>query len=364
MADSPQPKRKAAGLLRRLTSPFRPSVVYPSKYLDLTGKTALVTGTTSGIGLEACRQLLSHGVSQLVMSARTKIRGEAVANELRIQYPHADIQVWILEMEAYDSVVAFVERAIIDLDRLDMVILNAGTFEPDASVSPYTGHEKMFQVNCLSTALLVRLFIPVLKVVPPAGETSRLTVVTAGHYNPQWYNSEWTTYEDMCRIDLLDESNFFRLRALWKYFLKSKMLLQPYLSELAAVVNPDEVIVNLVTPCLVRDTQLADKAIHMGWFHRWIKSTYALVGTTLEKGAATYIDAVAVKGKESHGRTIIDCRVLDRCKPLEHQAFKLWLKTELEFHSLFVGEKTLGAKIHNAVTDEILHNYLSNRFYT
>ncbi|RGP68208.1 short-chain dehydrogenase reductase family [Fusarium sporotrichioides] len=271
-----QPKRKGAGLLRRLASPFLPSTEYPSKYLDLTGKTALVTGTTSGLGLEACRQLLSHGVSQLIMSARTEIKGETVAEELRFQYPHADIQVWILEMESYDSVIAFTERAAVDLDRLDMVILNAGTFDPDASVSNYTGHEKMFQVNYLSTALLARLFVPVLKVVPPEREPSRLTVVTDGHYNPS----------------------------------------------------------------------------------RSVGATYALVGRTLEKGAATYVDAVAVKGRESHGETISNCRsqyrIMDCCKPVEWQDFEesFWEMTEREFRSLFTGSQTLGAKIYNAIMTE------------
>ncbi|KAM0501337.1 hypothetical protein ACHAP8_004325 [Fusarium lateritium] len=340
MAGFPQPKRKAAGLVHRLLDRLLPADHYPSKHLNLAGKTALVTGTTSGLGLEACRQLLSHGVSQLIMSARTEMRGEAVASELRVQYPHADIQVWVLEMEAYDSVIAFAERAVVELDRLDMVILNAGTFESDASVSPYTGTEKMFQVNCLSTALLARLFVPVLQVVSPEGETPRLTIVTGRRYNPKWYKSKPTAHDEMYRADLLKKSNFFRRRSPVKRFLKTKMLLQPYLSALAAVVNPEEVTINLVTHLLVRDTQLADKMMRATWFRGSVKGMFALFGRTLEKGAASYIDAVAVKGRESHGRTILDCRMLDRCK------------------------ETLGAKIYNAGPDKILHHRLSRRSHT
>ncbi|GKU05564.1 retinol dehydrogenase 12 [Fusarium langsethiae] len=288
------------------------------------------------------------------MSARTELKGETVAEELRFQYPHADIQVWILEMESYDSVIAFTERAAVDLDRLDMVILNAGTFDPDASVSNYTGHEKMFQVNCISTALLARLFVPVLKVVPPEREPSRLTVITDRQYNPSRYKSEPPGFGDLCSAECLEKSNFFRPRAVWKRYLESKMLLQLYLSKLATVVNPDAVTINLVTPYLVRDTQLVDKAMHMGWFHRSVGATYALVGRTLEKGAATYIDAVAVKGRESHGETISNCRsqprIMDCCKPVEWRDFEesFWEMTESEFRSLFTGSQTLGAKIYNA----------------
>ncbi|KAM0303810.1 hypothetical protein ACHAPM_003380 [Fusarium culmorum] len=350
MTNSSQSKRKGAGLLHRIASPFRPKTSYPPKYLDLTGKTALVTGTTSGLGLEACRQLLSHGVSQLIMSARTEIKGEAVAAELRFQYPQADIQVWVLEMEAYDSVIAFAEHAVVHLDRLDMVILNAGTLESEASVSPYTDNETMFQANYISTALLAKLLVPVLKTIPPEREPSRLTVITTGFYNPHKDKFSLPDFEDMCRTELLEDG----FRAKMKRFRQSKRFLQPYLSMLAAIVNPDEVIINLVTTHMIRDTQLAEKSMHKGWFRRKLGVMHALVGRTLETGAAAYIDAVAIKGKESHGETLSLCRSIPStmgcCKPPEWQDFErhLWDMTELEFHSLFVDSQTLGAKIYNA----------------
>ncbi|KAM0560344.1 hypothetical protein ACHAO7_000247 [Fusarium culmorum] len=315
MTNSSQSKRKGAGLLHRIASPFRPKTSYPPKYLDLTGKTALVTGTTSGLGLEACRQLLSHGVSQLIMSARTEIKGEAVAAELRFQYPQADIQVWVLEMEAYDSVIAFAEHAVVHLD-----------------------------------PLLAKLLVPVLKTIPPEREPSRLTVITTGFYNPHKDKFSLPDFEDMCRTELLEDG----FRAKMKRFRQSKRFLQPYLSMLAAIVNPDEVIINLVTTHMIRDTQLAEKSMHKGWFRRKLGVMHALVGRTLETGAAAYIDAVAIKGKESHGETLSLCRSIPStmgcCKPPEWQDFErhLWDMTELEFHSLFVDSQTLGAKIYNA----------------
>ncbi|KAF5232764.1 hypothetical protein FAUST_8551 [Fusarium austroamericanum] len=328
MTNSSQSKRKGAGLLHRIASPFRPKTSYPPKYLDLTGKTALVTGTTSGLGLEACRQLLSHGVSQLIMSARTEIKGEAV---------------WVLEMEAYDSVIAFAEHAVVHLDRLDMIILNAGTLESEASVSPYTENETMFQVNYLSTALLAKLLVPVLKIIQPEREPSPLTVITTGFYNPHKDRFSLPDFEDMCRTELLEDD----FRAKMKRFRQSKRFLQPYLSMLAAVVNPDETLSSLKIQC-TRD----------GFAESSGSVMHALVGRTLETGAAAYIDAVAVKGKESHGETLSICRSIPStmgcCKPPEWQDFErhLWDMTELEFHSLFVDSQTLGAKIYNASTVE------------
>lgn len=167
-------------------------------------------------------------------------------------------------MEAYDSVIAFAEHAVVHLHRLDMVILNAGTLESEASVSPYTDNETMFQVNYLSTALLAKLLVPVLKIIQPEREPSRLTVITTGFYNPHKDRFSLPDFEDMCRTELLEDG----FRAKMKRFRQFKRFLQPYLSMLAAVVNPDEVIINLVTTHMIRDTQLTENSMHKGWFRR------------------------------------------------------------------------------------------------
>lgn len=61
--------------------------------LDLSGKTALITGSNVGLGLECARHFLKLRLSKLIMAVRSLEKGEAAAADLRSQYSEADIQV-------------------------------------------------------------------------------------------------------------------------------------------------------------------------------------------------------------------------------------------------------------------------------
>jgi ketoreductase RED2 len=88
---------------------------------DLSGKVALVTGSSSGIGEAVARALAAAGARVIVNSATSVAAGEAVAASLPdALYLRADISV---EEEARGLVAASVERA----GRLDIVVNNAGT---------------------------------------------------------------------------------------------------------------------------------------------------------------------------------------------------------------------------------------------
>ncbi|KAK8107274.1 uncharacterized protein PG998_009287 [Apiospora kogelbergensis] len=72
-------------------------------------------------------------------------------------------------MDSYDSVKAFVTRAATGLQRLDGVLANAGVITTKWSLSE--GHEKMLNVNVISTFLPFFLVLP--KMRDPARETGR-----------------------------------------------------------------------------------------------------------------------------------------------------------------------------------------------
>ncbi|KAH7182610.1 uncharacterized protein B0J16DRAFT_149887 [Fusarium flagelliforme] len=348
------PKPKKPGLWLRLFSrayrhPYSPSDI------NLNGTTALVTGTTSGVGLQTCRSLLSHGVSQLIMSARTQKKGEDVAASLRILYPRADIQVWELEMESYDSVITFAERALKDLKRLDMVILNAGTLQADVYQAAYTEHEIMFQVNYLSTALLARLFVPVLRKRSPKGVPGRLTVASTSIASPHDENPydppTWESMDSLVRLQKTKDSTveFWRDR-----FIIPRSLLHIVLYDLSRNVSPNKVIVNAVCDWSVRDTQLYNAIEHMPWLHFATRAASALVGKSLEQAAQGYIHAVAVEGQKSHGEAIVNFRIRKRKydeRPRKWRIFEedLLDRTGREFRQLFAGKSTIGSRLYIAM---------------
>lgn len=127
-------------------------------------QTAIVTGANTGVGFETCSQLLDLGVSKLILAVRDLAKGRAaVAKLLKRRYlPEDYIEVWKLDLPVYESVVAFAERSK-TLERIDIVILNAGIAPASFRINSLTGHSECIQVNYLSTALLAVLLLPILK---------------------------------------------------------------------------------------------------------------------------------------------------------------------------------------------------------
>lgn len=151
--------------------------------LDFGGQTAIITGTTNGLGLTASEELLRRRLSRLIMGVRTVSRGEEVKRQLlsdesiRAANPGAQIDVLELNLEDYSSVVAFADKVRSLTQTLDIAVLNAGMgtvyFEMSRS-----GHEKQMQVNLLSNALLALELLPLLEETAKAkGRPSRLTWV-------------------------------------------------------------------------------------------------------------------------------------------------------------------------------------------
>lgn len=132
--------------------------------VSLADKTALVTGSNTGVGLETSNQLLDLGLRKLILAVRSEERGQAAKKKLSAGRNLSDdsIEVWKLDHSDYDSVVAFAERTK-SLARLDIVVLNIGIGNATRAFNPKTGHDEMIQVNYLSTALLAILLLPVVK---------------------------------------------------------------------------------------------------------------------------------------------------------------------------------------------------------
>lgn len=302
-----------------LESQFCSRPLWPPETTDLTGKTVMVTGSNTGLGYRACRQFLSLGLSRLVMAVRSVERGEAAAAVLRGDFPGAAVDVWELDMGSYESVLRLARRAAgpelaaggsgrsgASGGGLDAAVLNAGVFNFERRPSPGTGHEEVVQVNYLSTFLLAVLLLPVLRassrMSPPAGPPGRLTVVSSGV-------SYFAALPNRARAPLLasfDDEALLPWDPSERYY-SSKLLGHLLVSRLAAHVDPDDVVINLVDPGFCRGSELHREA--RGLVAVLLRAAKALTGRTLEEGASTYVDAAVVKGKETHGSFLMDWKV-------------------------------------------------------
>ncbi len=131
----------------------------------LAGRTAIVTGATSGIGYEMALQLAAHG-ADLVMAVRDTARGNACASRIRGLHPDARITVSAVDLARLASVAEFAERASDTLPRIDILINNAGLgLQPKRAVT-VDGLERQFATNHLGAFALTGRLVPALLRAP------------------------------------------------------------------------------------------------------------------------------------------------------------------------------------------------------
>ncbi|PNP74341.1 hypothetical protein FNYG_12390 [Fusarium nygamai] len=227
-------------LSRQFTTPK----ALPSN-LDLNEKIAIITGSNTGLGFEASRQLLKLGLSHLIMAVRSQTKGDAAASILRAGFPQSTVSVWILDMESYDSVASFVDRCA-TLPRIDIVVLNAALIKPSFTRAS-TGHELTLQVVYFSTALLAILLLPVLKAKRAAGGTRPPVITVVG--SDLAYRADIQTTGPV--LEQLDRDQGYS-QFLW--YSRSKLLITFFVSKLAESVDPNHVLLNMVNPGTTRGT--------------------------------------------------------------------------------------------------------------
>ncbi|CAK7212787.1 hypothetical protein SBRCBS47491_001580 [Sporothrix bragantina] len=294
-----------------LDSQFRYYPKWAPKSTNLTGQTAIITGASTGLGLEAGRQMLGFGLSRLIIAVRSPSKGESAAADLRKSFPKARIDVWELEMESYKSVQAFAARVDTELTRIDTVILNAGMIGDTFQTSPETGHERTVQVNYLSTFLLAILLLPILKTKGRSSgsasgrHTPHLTIVNSGVS----LGSKHLWEDTRPLLPAFDDTSKIEWDSVERYW-SSKLLGQLFFIKLFPYVSSDDVIFNMVDPGYIRGTSLQREVSERGYiiaFVVWLSK--AITGRRLTVGGSTYMDAAVVRGKESHGCFIMDWEV-------------------------------------------------------
>ncbi|KAK3984452.1 hypothetical protein QBC44DRAFT_16237 [Cladorrhinum sp. PSN332] len=298
------PPKSLASLLISSQLFTRPTPPPPTT--SFHNQTALVTGSNTGLGFEAARQLLKYGLSHLIMGVRSIDKGLFSAAKLRAQHPDAQIDVWELDMTKYSSVQAFANKCE-TLARLDIAILNAGCIKSNWNVTE-DGHEEVLQVNYLGNALLGLLLLPTLKkTAEKHGKPGRLTFVTSLIA----LTAEFKEREEETLFGALDKTpDRWDPETGGERYKVSKVLLIMLVKKLGELVNPQHVIVNAVDPALVSTTGLQGSMPFyvqvIGWVMGWV-----LWSRTPETAVWTYLDAVSTKGKESHGQYLMNWEIAE-----------------------------------------------------
>ncbi|WP_406381269.1 oxidoreductase [Streptomyces sp. NBC_01618] len=163
---------------------------------DQSGRTALVTGANSGIGLVTARELARHG-ARVLLACRDESRGKEAASRIRTAVTGADVEFVPLDLADLDSVRACAAEHT--PDRIDLLINNAGVM-----ALPYgktaDGFERQFGVNHLGHFALAGLLLPKLLGTPGARVVSvssgmhALSNIDMGDLNSERNYRRWIAY--------------------------------------------------------------------------------------------------------------------------------------------------------------------------
>ena len=140
----------------------------------LRGRTALVTGPTSGLGRAATDALASMG-ARVILVGRSAERLTAVRDALVATHGEDRFPIVVADMGSLASVRAAIDRVIETEPRLDVLVDNAGAIFPERSESP-DGIEATLAVLVVGPFVLVSGLLPLLRRTPGA----RVVCVTSG----------------------------------------------------------------------------------------------------------------------------------------------------------------------------------------
>ncbi len=141
---------------------------------DQTGRTALVTGASSGLGLQVALALAAAR-ARVLLASRDAARGKAAMRAVRAQTPGADLELVLLDLASLESVRA-AARSLADRDeRIDVLVNNAGVMAPPLRRTA-EGFEEQIGVNHLGHFALTGLLLDRMT----KSSAPRVTTVSSG----------------------------------------------------------------------------------------------------------------------------------------------------------------------------------------
>ncbi|MFE5996924.1 SDR family oxidoreductase [Streptomyces sp. NPDC056454] len=161
-----------------------PDLILP----DLSGKRAVVTGGSDGIGLGIAARLAAAG-AEVVLPVRNQGKGERALAAIRRQAPGARVSLRSLDLSSLDSVAALGDSLVGEGRPVHLLVNNAGVMTPPERQSTPDGFELQFGTNHLGHFALVGHLLPLLR-AGRARVTSQISVA-ANQNAINWDDLNW-----------------------------------------------------------------------------------------------------------------------------------------------------------------------------
>lgn len=212
---------------------------------DLGGKICIVTGASSGIGLETARALAAMNAT-VVLACRSRARGEAALVNIQSNHAGSKAELMLLDLASQQSIRDFADAFTRRYDRLDVLVNNAATAPAQREVTQ-DGLEMQFGVNHLGPFLLTVLLLDLLKSSAP----SRIVNVSSTIHKNARMNFD----------DLQSERGY----TLFGAYGRSKLANVLFTYELARRLEGEDVTANCLHPGGVNTNLLSDMRGPLGW---------------------------------------------------------------------------------------------------
>jgi NAD(P)-dependent dehydrogenase (short-subunit alcohol dehydrogenase family) len=228
----------------------------------MTGKTCVITGATSGIGLKTAERLGERG-ARLVLVGRDRSKGEAALARLRADVPGVIAEMHYADLSRPDQVRILADDILNATPRIHVLVNNAGAIFARRQITP-DRLELTFALNHMGYFRLTALLRERLIASAPARVVN---VASEAHRG--------------ARLDF-DDLQSSRAYGGWRAYQRSKLANILFTSELARRLEGTGVTANCLHPGFVA-TGFGDN--NSGLWHVGIAVGKRLMATSVERGA-------------------------------------------------------------------------------
>ncbi|WVF73044.1 hypothetical protein IAT40_007862 [Kwoniella sp. CBS 6097] len=259
----------------------------------LKDKVIVITGATSGLGLEATKTFAAASPTKLILAVRNVEAGQKILDGLKRKHPKLEGDVLYVDSTKIASIKAFAEE-IKKFGRIDVLVNNAA-INPNFSDGPFKdtedGYERVLQTNVIAPVLTTLLVQPLLN----ASKDPKVVFVGSdGHYMAD---------EGLFRECVDNHESFIeRLNDPKRYdngtrYFQSKLLLQMITRSLISSM-PDVKIIN-VNPGMARTNFGREFDLRFNW-ETISTVSWILLNARSASSAAKNLTTAVAWSEESH----------------------------------------------------------------
>lgn len=282
---------------------------------DLSSKTIVISGATSGIGKETARVLAKKG-AHVIMAIRNLQTGEELKSAIKAESPKARVDVMKLDLGSVASVRQFADEFKSRKFPLNVLINNAGFMSGKFELAA-DGLEKVFATNQIGTFLLSKLLLDTLKTTAKeTGEEGRIINVASEAHK--------YTYKGGIIFDKLNDASSYQAKMAYG---QSKLANILHAKELAKRLEEEgaNVTVNVLHPGVISTNFGKGESV---LFSEAAMSLVKFALKTIPQGAATtcYL-ATSPQVNGVSGKYFKDCNLypyLSSYANDQELAAKLW----------------------------------------